>query len=69
MSVIWNQFCIEKSRWEHESCPLWNRKASTFWRLRKYSSDARSVTLRLSDVERPSSSRRVRYQRLDCILL
>ena len=22
MSVIWNQFCIEKSRWERESCPL-----------------------------------------------
>ena len=22
MSVIWNQFCTEKSRWEHESCPL-----------------------------------------------
>ena len=22
MSVIWNQFCIEKSRWERESCLL-----------------------------------------------
>ena len=22
VSVIWNQFCIEKSRWERESCPL-----------------------------------------------
>ena len=22
MSVIWNQFCIDKSRWERESCPL-----------------------------------------------
>ena len=22
MSVIWSQFCIEKSRWEREFCPL-----------------------------------------------
>ena len=22
MSFVWNQFCIEKSRWERESCPL-----------------------------------------------
>ena len=22
MSVIWNQFCTEKSRWERESCLL-----------------------------------------------
>ena len=22
MSVIWSPFCIEKSRWERESCPL-----------------------------------------------
>ena len=22
MSAFWSQFCIEKSRWERESCPL-----------------------------------------------
>ena len=22
MSIIWSQFCIEKSRWDRESCPL-----------------------------------------------
>ena len=28
MSVIWNQFSIEKSRWERESCPLSEIKKS-----------------------------------------
>ena len=66
MSVIWSQFCIEKSRWERESCPLSGIEKRP--PLGGYVSIKvmQSVTLRSSAVERLSSSRRVRYRRLDC---
>ena len=67
VSVIERQFCIEKSHWECQFCPLSGIEKRPFlggW----FCTKAVSVPQTLSAVGRLSSFRRVRYGRFDCIL-
>ena len=69
VSVIWRQFGIEKSRWEFESCPLYEirkRPLLKGWLVLQLCRFL-SVTQSSSVVERLPASRRVHYQRLDYI--
>ena len=68
LSAIWRQFCIEKSTWEFDFCPLSGIKKHPFLRG-WFSTTAMLISIRNTElVERLSASRRVCYRRLDCIL-